>query len=394
MCYNKNGDRMKNILKGILTCLVILVIIIQIKKVFLKQYQISYKIHNYKIIEKYKKEKDHFYHITITDKKNTFIYDISHNFNKKKKIIKDIKTFKNNNLVCIIPIYKKNMINKLYCNNEKEQVSNDYLIKSNNKDFMKIKKKIKSYKVSFPKNSDDKKKYKKIEVYQDNISEKNIYYLWDYKGIYILDNNQLSYQKLLSKDLYDNIMATTTNNYYVLFDNTSVKGINKIYYYNYKNNKVKKFKIKTILSKDTYINGNVKDLIYLTDKKNKKQYTLDIKKEKLTRIDQDETTYILYKNGKRKLLSKSDFFMQEQLFNEKENYYLEDNKIYKRETANHKILLLELDNIKEWNVEEDEILMLQEDILYSYSEENGLRKILQSNELKYNYKNIYKIGKR
>mgnify|MGYP003315922108 CR=1 FL=1 len=32
--------------------------------------------------------------------------------------------------------------------------------------------------------------------------------------------------------------------------------------------------------------------------------------------------------------------------------------------------------------------------IYEYTEKEGLRKIVKSNELKYNYKNIYKIGKK
>ena len=43
---------------------------------------------------------------------------------------------------------------------------------------------------------------------------------------------------------------------------------------------------------------------------------------------------------------------------------------------------------------EDEIILLKDDTRYSYTEDNGLQKILENNELKYNYKNIYKVGKK
>ncbi|MCR5020025.1 hypothetical protein, partial [Ruminococcus sp.] len=57
-------------------------------------------------------------------------------------------------------------------------------------------------------------------------------------------------------------------------------------------------------------------------------------------------------------------------------------------------LLLELEDIKEWKVYDNVIVIMAKDAIYTYTEKEGLRKIVQSNELKYNYKNIYKIGKK
>lgn len=404
---------MKKNLKIIIIIFLLVFISLKINKLCIKKYTISYKINNYQIKEIYKFNK-HTYNIIIKSKNNTYIYTINHNLHKNKKIIKSIKTYKKNNLTCIIPIYKKYSKKNMYCNLDNHQVSNDYLIKSNNKDLKIIRKKIKAYNVSFPNNSDIAKKYKKIKVYQENILEDDIHYYWDYKGIYILDKNKLIYQKILNNDLYDNIIATAIKNYYILLENTSVNGIKNIYYYDFKNSKLKTYSLKKALSKDVYINGTMNNIVYLTDKKEKKQYKLNIKKEMLERIDQDETIYITYNNGKIENLSKSDFFMTEQHFTNNKvaakkisnsedirvsgNYYyfMENNKLYKvsKYDKKHKILLLELNNIKEWNIEEDKIIILQDDTIYNYQDEVGLRKILESNELKYNYKNIYKIGKK
>ena len=74
-------------------------------------------------------------------------------------------------------------------------------------------------------------------------------------------------------------------------------------------------------------------------------------------------------------------------------YYQEDNKIYKK-LGDNTILLLELEDIKEWYIENNEVIILQEDTIYSYNDQNGLRKIVENSELKYNYHNIYKIGKK
>ena len=76
-------------------------------------------------------------------------------------------------------------------------------------------------------------------------------------------------------------------------------------------------------------------------------------------------------------------------------YYYENNKIYKvlNTNKNNSKLLLELEDIKEWKVYDDIIVIMSGDTVYTYTECEGLRRIVKSNELKYNYKNIYKIGK-
>ena len=59
-----------------------------------------------------------------------------------------------------------------------------------------------------------------------------------------------------------------------------------------------------------------------------------------------------------------------------------------------KILLAELDNIKDWLVKDREVILLVDDTIYSYTEQYGLRKILIANELNYNYENIYEMWKK
>lgn len=402
--------------KGILIGIIILcsLVIISIKKILLKEYSITYHINNYSIKEIYKKENNHSYDLIIRNKKNTYIYRINHNFHKKKKIITNIKTFKSNNLTCIIPSYRKNMISNIYCTLDKEQVSPDYLIKEENKDFIKIQKKIKKYQIPILNISTEKSKnYKNIKVYQKNISQDSIYYLWDYKGIYVLTNNSSTYKKILKEDLYENVLSTTVDRNFILFDNTSVSGIDKVYIYNEEKDKVKKVVLNKKISKDSYINGVINNIIYITDKREKKEYTFDIKKEKIEEIDEDGTVYIVYDNKERKELSKSDYFMTEQYFSnmiidnkdisefplKKDNdyyYYFDDDKLYQiyKEEPKHKILLLSLENVKDWNIYDDKIILIKEDTIYCYTSETGLKEIIKSNELKYNYKNIYKVGKK
>ena len=139
------------------------------------------------------------------------------------------------------------------------------------------------------------------------------------------------------------------------------------------------------------------DIIELKEDMDKKEYTIDIRKKKITEIDDEQSSYIVFNNSKKKKLSKSDYFMKDQIFdysNSNYKYFIEDNKIYKQlKSKKNKTLLLELNDIVEWKVVDDEIIILVDNTIYYYSDDTGLRKILENNELRYNYKNIYNIGK-
>ena len=379
-------------------------------KTFQKKHNVEYKIGKYNINEKfYIEEKSHNYEFKITNKKETYSFILNSNVNKRKKIIKDIKIYKKNNIKCIIPIYVKDISKNIYCLENNNQVSNYYL--KDNDNFKSIIEDTKKYKVNLPSDSEKYKEFKKIKVYQNNINDNTAYIIWNYKGIYILKNNELKQQKFLNYDLYDNIMSTTTSNYFVLFENSNVMGIEKIHYYDIKNDKYKIFKLKDKISKDSYINGVYDDLIYVTDNKKKIQYTINVKKEKIEEVGKEELGYIKYTNNKKEEMNKSDFFMKEQLFdNEKiENkkitnskdlvkedqiyYYLDNNKFYKNINGYNSILLFELDNIKDWKINNKDLIIFVDDLVYIYNDELGLRKIIEYNELNYNYKNIVKYWK-
>ena len=374
----------------------------------IKEYKLSYKISKYKVEEHYYKTTNHEYDIKIENNKKIYTYTLENNFNKNKKIIKDIKTVKKDNISCIIPLYRKDVDLDVYCLLDNKQVSIDYLLKTNNNSFKSIQNTIKKYKIKYPSSTDTKETYQKVTTYNNNIEDNQIYYIWDYKGIYIIEKDNNNYQEILSYDLYDNIMSCIVNGNYLLWENTSVKGIDTVYYYNHKNKKLKKIKLEKPISKDSYINGVINNKVYITDRKKKREYVFDMNTLKLTPIDSDGTKYISYLNNKKKEYSKSDFFMNDQLFIKQEHnskidkdgwfsnrnfYYQEENKIVKVQN-NNTVLLLELNNIKEWQIVGEEIILLREDTIYAYNEKKGLRKIVEEKELNYNYENIYKIGEK
>lgn len=372
-----------------------------------KSHEINYKVGKYNVEEKFKN--DH-YIIKINKGKSTYVYTVNNKMNKKKKIIKDIISINNNSLKCIVPKYKRNLDSEIYCYIDGRQVTNDYLIETENIDFIEMENKLKKNNIKISKSKEKQSTYKKLNIYQNNFNDKEKIILWDYKGIYIIGKNSTKYQKILKKDLYDNLMSTVVDKYYVLFENTSVNGIENVYYYDITKNKLKKFKLKNKISKKSYINGVADGLIYVTDKENKKQYTIDVKKEKIVEVDKGQTEYIIYKNNKKETLNKSDFLMKEQYFNDypidnekidydeiKEvgeyYYFVKKGDFYKaiKGYEEYPTLLFHLFDVKEWFVLNNKVYITRQDCMYTYTEGKGLQKKIQYNELRYNYKNIYKV---
>ena len=172
------------------------------------------------------------------------------------------------------------------------------------------------------------------------------------------------------------------------------------------NQKQKEFKLND-LSADIYFNGIYNNELYITDKKTKKQYIYNPKKNKLKELN----SYFILKNDKIKEVNRDTFFQKNIIFtdfienNDISNKYLTkeikyENNYYYFLTSNGNFyrlysknktspeLLFTFPNIKEWNIKDNDIIFINNDTLYFYNDKLGLLPILKTNELKYNYKNI------
>ena len=165
------------------------------------------------------------------------------------------------------------------------------------------------------------------------------------------------------------------------------------------------------ISKDSYINGVENDLIYVTDRKNKKQYAINIKKKTCKEVGNEENDFILYKNHQGKYIPLKDFFQQDHYFQNERiinskitdspdlimegdyYYFKEEDNFYQQMKDGNKVFLFNEPNIKEWMVQEEELILKREDSIYLYKDQSGLQKVIEYNELKYNDNAIYYLWK-
>ncbi len=397
------------IINFLVLSLLIQVIIICFTTKFTTKYSLKTTTNEYLIEEYFKKENNiSTYNFIITTKTNKkYTFKVQKNFNKQKHIIKDIKYFKEGNVECLYPLFKRNYTSDVSCYYNKTQVSYSYLNQLNNKNIKKISSKLKKlgYKTNISSTPNPSKKYKNLVVYQKNIPNNYIFTTWNYKGIDILKSNDLSSKQFLKNDKYENSLAIICNDYYIYIDNTK-KEIKEIKAYNMLNQKQKEFKLND-LSADIYFNGIYNNELYITDKKTKKQYIYNPKKNKLKELN----SYFILKNDKIKEVNRDTFFQKNIIFtdfienNDISNKYLTkeikyENNYYYFLTSNGNFyrlysknktspeLLFTFPNIKEWNIKDNDIIFINNDTLYFYNDKLGLLPILKTNELKYNYKNI------
>ena len=400
--------------KVIIALILFIIVIFLFFKLIKKEHFIKYKIDKkYSVEEKfYIVNGEHNYDIYIKNGKNKYSFIISKNINKNKKIIKDIKSYNKGELSCILPIYKKNIKLDLYCVKDGIQVSNYYLYSEGDSNFKTIIKKLKKYNIKYNYTNSSSESYKNIKVYKKNIIDNYYFTVWNYKGIFVLNNKNFSYKKILNYDLYDNIMSTVTDSYFVLFENTSVSGIENVYYYDFNNGKVKKYVLDDDkkISKDSYINGVIGEDIYVTDRENKKEYIVNIRDKSIKQISTGNE-FIVYENSVKNKITKSDFFMSDVYFDNVDiedgkfntesyrkigdnYYYLDNNCIYRVFNDKNKILLFKLNNISDWKVIDNDILVVSNNYLYLYNDLYGLKKIVKNDEFKYNYLGINRLWKR
>lgn len=403
---------MKKILKIVFVLGVLFLAFQFIVNLLVKEHKVEYSLlskdNDYNIYESYNKNG---YYFKVTDKdKMRFNFYTNTSFNKQEKIIKDIKYYKTDDIVCILPIYKNKVVGNLACNYNNEQVSYSYLKQIGNNSVKNIEKELTKdgYKSDEWTTSETIKMKDDIYIYPKNIDDDYIFTIWFYKGIYIVDNEGISKKEFLDYDSYENDFSRLVGKYYVTFntDNKSNYQYYEIITYNIQDGGMKKIELDNI-SLNSYINGVYDNKMYFTDLDSKTQYVVDPYNSSIKSLDK----YKYYYNNKFKTVDKVKFFSSNKIFSnnvlskkisnkygdveikkDMDNYYFKtkDGVVYEviNNDFNHPIKLFQFSDLVEWNVKDEVISGISKNTLYTYTNKNGLRPVIVNDELIYNYKNI------
>lgn len=374
-------------------------------------YSLITKDNDYLITEKYNREKGiSMYSFLITDKnKNSFVYSYKGDLNRQSRVLKDIISYNSNGIYCIAPVLKKNNIESIVCKYENQLVSYTYLKQVGKREVDSFINNLssKGYKINL-----DYMNINSVKTAHGNISfyndiDPNLYFtIWNYKGVYLINNNNVVDEDLLNNDLYENKYSIVSGEHFIVanpdenFDSFKVVNI--------KENGQDSIESSDDISSNIYFNGSYKGKVYLTDIINKKQYVLDPKKETIEALEIPK-----YYNGKKlvdidiyELITNEKHFVDNEIPQEiiekygnnvlytENNYYYQDNgSIYKivGDNYDYKILLFKFDDLKELKVLNGNIYFISYDTVYMYNEKIGLKKVIEDRELIYNYKNIFDV---
>lgn len=333
--------------------LIIIIVFLILKP---KNYTINYKVNNATIKETYKKNVKKYY-LTIKTKDNTYEYIYKGKYSINKRLIKKVKTFNYEKSKCIK--VKSNRFN-LYP-----------LCKNNNK-----------Y-IAYKENLNDKliTKIDDIKIFAYNNKK---FLLWNYNYLLYLNNLNNKKIKISNHDVY-NLKNPYQNEKFLFIpkQNNDFK-YNKADVINSENGKLKTIKFNVDLFFDSYYLGTFKNDIYLFDRKNKQEYRINLKNDKVDKIRNQ-----IYNNGRwdsistKKLMTKKYYFQSDSFI----NYYLENNNLYLRIDDKQKILIDKFVNtiIKTDNYK---VYYLKNDTLYYFNINGNYKKLLQYSEWQFNYKDM------
>lgn len=352
-------------MKKLISLVVFIIILIVFYLLFLNKkmdYEVVYSKDDFEIIERYKKDNSNYYFALIQDNVH-FDFVVNNKYSKARKLIEKINIKEDNDYTCVsIEVFNKDI--PFICN--KDNLYYDGYIAN-------IMEENESKKI---------KEISQISVYNDDYD----YYLWNGYGITsILDNKEYNF---LKNESYDNNLSYQMHEYLLVADYDSSREFSKFYVFNSKSKKISEFKFDYNISFNSYFMGDYDDLIYLFDKKNKVQYRINVKKNKID-ITSDTNGALIYVDGwdtigLNKLVYNEMYFKNTSLINYS---YLKGSLFYNYMSSDINILF-DQDGVSTLlDTENNEVFYLKKDSLYKYNINEGKTLLLSYFEWNFSYSN-------
>lgn len=407
--------------------LIIVYIILEISLIiFNKGYKIEYKIKTsdniYNIketrVKNTKKEYDNYY-IEIKINNSIFAFQTFNNLNNKK-VIKDIKYYKDDKYECILPVFnKQTILFDITC-----KMGDSYVYYHN---MINKPQELKDFASSL--DIYDEKKFIDTKeeiinegmynIYKDNLIKEHYLAFTTYQGLTTINKNKIVTTDIFNTDKYTRNLDYFINDFYITADYNENYEFNKFYIVNIKTNKLKELKDKYNISFDSYIQGSINNDLYLFDLDNKAQYKVNLKHMNIEKVGSIKKGIQQYEDGKWVSVNINDIINNNTKFKDNKKIVLENgdivytlgNKkagfIYTFQKKNDSYALYQSNvqnpNIKNYLFDvssadnviyiDDYIYFKDKDIIYYYSGQSGKRKIVQSDELLFNNNLLFTVIK-
>lgn len=342
---------------------------------------------------------DDFYSFTINDK---FRFRIYQNISKKSGIIKDIYSYKDDQIECIYPVFKdENIMMDVLCKKDQQQVFY-HNIRGENTGVDQFVFHLADYNAQlFEDNMSKSKKVGLATEYVSNFNENYYLALSSYKGIYNLRSENSKVLDLFSHDVYDRSIQAIVGNYYLTANYDLQYHFSSFLIVNLIDSSESELNYNGEFSFQSYVQGVIDGNLYLFDPENKKQYKINPKKKSIEIIS--EMDQIQYFNGKEfvnrhvddavnnRLIFSFDEYNNEQTitsFGEKSGYrYFRNNGVVTRASLNNLddlTYLFSYGEMKNISFYKDMIFFVDHGFIKMYSDSTGLRTLARMDELNFN----------
>ncbi|MDD4187501.1 MAG: hypothetical protein PHX04_01845 [Bacilli bacterium] len=337
-----------------------------------KNYTSTYIINNFEVSETYITDEKK-YQIIISENNLEYPLIFLDKYNKSRKIVENITSIIKEDEKCLTIVINDKKYPVCY--------KNDILI-----DFRLLSKEMQEnyQELISSKNDNIIDTYQNIKIYNYNNKK---FYIWNYKGYEYLNEKENTTINLFDEDNYHNSLAYK-NDRYILTPNYDQE-----YYFNSflvidnKNKELYNFDFENEISYSSYYLGEIKNEIFLVDKKNYMEYKLNINKNKLKIVGTEKKNGLIFTDkweniSLKKLANKEYTFLKK----EKYNYQVIDEKLYLLIKKNR--ILISNYKIKDIiYINNHDVYYLVNDVLYLFNPNIGEVKLLESNEWNFNYEN-------
>ena len=362
-------------MKKSLFLIIIISLIAIFAKYYISNYKIKYKVNGYDVTTIYK---DSRFYFEIT-KDLTYNFDIYEKRKLSKTKLSNIEELELTNYTCIVPyIDNKKTYPLCYDKENKEYIDynlidDELLVEYQNKT-----------------NTDSKPD--KDFIYYNLLNNNEFMALWNYKGYIVMNGDSYKNINIFKKDRYDNSISYMIKNTIYMPNYDEEHEYSKIVTFNIETQKIDYINLDKKIDFDSYIVGDIKNKLYIFDNKNSILYELNLKKNKLDILSNNEKGFVKYKDGEWVTCSKTEYKIDKIKYNENSDsnyiYTIKDGTLYKKiknnESINTKISNNITNVIFEYN---DDIYYIYEDNLYLYNPINGNKKVFYNYELNFNKDN-------
>lgn len=373
---------------------------------------------SFEVNEQFSNDSDNsYYYFEFTINDDKFYYQTFNNFRNKSKIVEEIYYYNDKKYTCILPVFIGNkIISDIIC-----RATNGYYYFYNNLKGMseEVDSFAKSLEVvgyDYNQWLDNEEYVEKegIKIFNKNLITKHYLSLTNYKGIYLINNKQKNQvnNELFSQDVYQKKFDVIYNDKYIVADYKEKYRFHEFIVIDISTGKKGKIISNNEISFDSYIQGIVNDKIYFFDKDSKKQYIIDMTKAKVIEVGNEEKGIKIYNGVDWKIVSAVTASNNEIKFEESNNPIMSDanyEKIAKIEHGNggYYYYYKKIDDkylVYRSNIQDNEqlyytftttnidnvifgnnyIYFIDGEFIKRYSDKEGIRKIVEYSELKFN----------